>query len=237
MNKLYFNNKCLWDDFNSAVLNGVEYPVVEEIVENIEAEGNTFGNLIVKTGIYKDLIQEVKVRLFDSENKTEKIALIKDWLSDIRDNRLFFDANLNKCLHVKAANIIGGYIKSSDISIDFTIRFECEPFYYDSEIRTINWNTNETLKSDTMIPYEPIIYATGTGEEISIIINEQELKFSSEKDVEYVIDCEREYVYKRGSNIPIRTKGNFFKIVKGNNKFESVSNNTVKIKLKNRYWG
>ena len=175
MNNLYFNGKDLWNDFNCGILKGIQYPVVKEIIENIQVEGNIHGNLTEKTGSYGDLIQEVNVRMFGLDNYRMRIAFIEDWLSNIEDKRLFFKENLGRCLYVKNAYISSNYNKNGNNCVEFSLKFECEPFYFDSNIRTVTWNKDTILKSDTMIDYEPIIELQATGVKTTIIINDKEL--------------------------------------------------------------
>ena len=40
MNNLYFNNKSAFDDFDLVVVNAIEYPFVQEIIEKVDIEGN-----------------------------------------------------------------------------------------------------------------------------------------------------------------------------------------------------
>lgn len=237
MNNLYFNGKDLWNDFNCGILKGIQYPVVKEIIENIQVEGNIYGDLTEKTGSYEDLIQEVNVRMFGLDNYRTRVAFIEDWLSNIEDKRLFFEENLDRCLYAKNAYISSKYNKNGNNCVEFSLKFECEPFYFDSNIRTITWNKDTILKSDTMIDYEPIIELQATGAKTTIIINDKELSFDSVNGTSYIIDCEKEYVYKKGTRTPVITKGNFFKIKRGNNTFISTTTNSIKIQLKNRYRG
>lgn len=237
MNNLYFNNKDLWNDFNCGFLKGIQYPTVEEVINILPSEGNSFGDLTERTGIYKDLVQEVKVRMFGLDNYRMRIALIEDWLSDIEDNRLFFAESLERCLRVKTARINGGITKNGNNCLEFTLIFNCEPFYFDSDVRVIEWRKRTVLKSDTMIPYKPTIELKATTSRTTITINGQELAFDTKNGETYIIDCEREYVYKKGTNIPIRTIGNFFTVNKGVNNFTDGTNDTIKIHLNNKYRG
>lgn len=89
MNNLYFNNKSAFDDFDLVVVNAIEYPFVQEIIEKVDIEGNKNGYLTIKTGQYQNMKISVTFRLIKMDNYKNRMREINLWLNDIEDNCLF----------------------------------------------------------------------------------------------------------------------------------------------------
>lgn len=232
MNNLFFNNKDLIKDFNCYILTGSELGTVQEEILTEAIEGSPLGSLTTKTGNYKDITRTFGIRMIGINNYSEKIDNILEWLDYIEDDRLVMQHELNKCLRVKAAKA-SNFIKSSSNSIDFNITFQCRPFFYDSRTEIFNWTKGTNLRSATRIEYEVMAEVEANGDN-SITINGQELTFNATGTV--IIDCERGYVYKKGTNTPIITKGNTdLKIKRGINTLNCSPFNSIKLQIRNRY--
>ena len=133
-NYFIFNNKKS-TDLDIYMLKGFETPYPTEIIESQEVEGRRNGTLTDKTGNYNDIIFDVNCRMMIKGDRNYKTKELFKWINNIEDNRIYFKNNLDKCYKVKYCNITS--IKEESHSIDFTINFRCNPFFYDTYFKNL----------------------------------------------------------------------------------------------------
>ncbi len=218
MNNLYFNNKSAFDDFDLVVVNAIEYPFVQEIIEKIDIEGNKNGYLTVKTGQYKEMRVSVTFRLIKMDNYKNRMREINLWLNDIEDNCLFFDDYREKCYKVKVCNI--NPIKDLNFtSADFGVEFELFPFVFknDEYYQTVENNSEIYYEGD--IESEPIIklQLTNSEQNISLLIGNQEIQLRNVKGT-VIINSEKKLITDETKrSLSKRMIGNFPILNKGKN--------------------
>ncbi len=236
MNNLYFNNKSAFDDFDLVIVNAIEYPFVQEIIEKVDIEGNRNGYLTIKTGQYQNMKISVTFRLIKMDNYKNRMREINLWLNDIEDNCLFFDDYREKCYKVKACNI--NPIKDLNFtSADFNVEFELFPFVFknDEYYQTVENNSEIYYEGD--IKSEPIIklQLTASEQNISLFIGEQEIQLKNVKGT-VIINSEKKLITdetkrslskKMIGNFPILNKGKNNISWSGNINEFSIFKNTI----------
>lgn len=186
MNNLYFNNKSAFDDFDLVVVNAIDYPFVQEIIEKVDVEGNKNGYLTIKTNQYQDMKISVTFRLIKMDNYKNRMREINLWLSDIENNCLFFDDYMRKCYKVKKCNI--NPIKDLHFkSADFSVDFELFPFVFKNNEYYQTVQNNSEIYYEGDIESEPIIklQLTNSEQNISLFIGNQEIQLKSQRNCNY----------------------------------------------------
>lgn len=225
MNNLYFNNKSAFDDFDLVVVNAIEYPFVQEIIEKVDIEGNKNGYLTIKTGQYQNMKISVTFRLIKMDNYKNRMREINLWLNDIEDNCLFFDDYREKCYKVKVCNI--NPIKDLNFtSADFSVEFELFPFVFknDEYYQTVENNSEIYYEGD--IESEPIIklQLTDSEQNISLFIGEQEIQLKNIKGT-VIINSEKKLITDETKrSLSKKMIGNFPILNKGKNNISWIGN-------------
>lgn len=225
MNNLYFNNKSAFDDFDLVIVNAIEYPFVQEIIEKVDIEGNRNGYLTIKTGQYQDMKISVTFRLIKMDNYKNRMREINLWLNDIGDNCLFFDDYREKCYKVKVCNI--NPIKDLNFtSADFGVEFELFPFVFknDEYYQTVENNSEIYYEGD--IESEPIIklQLTDSEQNISLFIGEQEIQLKNIKGT-VIINSEKKLITDETKrSLSKKMIGNFPILNKGKNNISWIGN-------------
>lgn len=204
MQKFYFNGLENIRDIGVYVVNRIEFPNIEEVVEQEEVDGSPIGSLTVRSGKYKDSKIKMKLRIIDRLNVKEQFRNIKRWLKNIEDNRLSFD--YEKCYIVK--NVTLNPYSFNQISCDFECEFICEPFlkaFYSDYEEILN---GEVVYNDGDIETFPKLKITlSNSTNIELYVNNRSMQL---RDVsEYVfIDSERqETLDKNNRTIDIKRIG------------------------------
>lgn len=177
MNTIIFNKLDCYKDLSCILLGDYEIPVSVEDIENINVDNRRKGTLTIKTGNYKDLELNLTFRLIDYKNAEEKIKNIINWISNIRDNKLYFSNRKDKCYLVKNA-IISNFKNSYKLFSEFSINFICEPFMaFPTELVEEVTNNSQVLNRGDIIS-DPIIKLTLPSSEqtIQITINSETLE-------------------------------------------------------------
>lgn len=236
MNNLYFNNKSAFDDFDLVVVNAIDYPFVQEIIDKVDIEGNRNGYLTIKTNEYQDMRISVTFRLIKMDNYKHRMREINLWLTDIENNCLFFDDYREKCYKVKMCNI--NPIKDLHFkSADFNVEFELFPFVFKNNeyYQTIQNNSEIYYEGD--IESEPIIklQLTDSEQNISLLIGNQEIQLRNVKGTVIINsekklitdDAKRSLSKKMVGDFPILTKGKNSVSWSGNISEFSILKNTI----------
>lgn len=163
LNTIIFNG---YDSLKDLGVGVTSYPAIPSINENYEEykiEG-VDGSVIVKKGTYNN--REFKIPLvlkdFNDHNFWCKIDLIEEWLTNIEDNRLFYDRD-DRCFRVK--NVTLNDIKRQAYygEGEFEVSFLCEPFRTDPEITEIDITNNYELEYQGTKNTLPLIKVYGSG--------------------------------------------------------------------------
>ena len=218
MNNLYFNNKSAFDDFDLVVVNAIEYPFVQEIIEKVDIEGNKNGYLTVKTGQYKEMRISVTFRLIKMDNYKNRMREINLWLNDIEDNRLFFDDYREKYYKVKVCNI--SPIKDLHFSsADFNVEFELFPFVFKNDEYYQVVENNSEIYYEGDIDSEPVIKLelTESEQSVSLFIGEQEIQLKNIKGT-VIINSEKKLITDEAKrSLSKKMVGNFPTLKRGKN--------------------
>lgn len=218
MNNLYFNNKSAFDDFDLVIVNAIEYPFVQEIIEKIDIEGNKNGYLTVKTGQYKEMRISVTFRLIKMDNYKNRMREINLWLNDIEDNRLFFDDYREKYYKVKVCNI--SPIKDLHFSsADFNVEFELFPFVFKNDEYYQVVENNSEIYYEGDIDSEPVIKLelTESEQSVSLFIGEQEIQLKNIKGT-VIINSEKKLITDEAKrSLSKKMVGNFPTLKRGKN--------------------
>lgn len=177
MNNLYFNNKSAYDDLDLVIVNSINYPFIAENIETVEVEGRKDGNLTIKTGNYKDININVNFRIIKLNNYKNRIRSITMWLTNIKNNVLYFDDYREKCYKVKyckLTNIADSGFKTAD----FQANFVCEPYIYKNNEQELLIANNSEFYYDGDLESYPIIELElpTTQQNISITIGPHEFQ-------------------------------------------------------------
>ena len=235
INSFWFNGRNSFS-FGIGIIDKVEYHVIQEEIELIPVEGRKKGSLTRKTGNYKDIQFDLNLKIFDIKRYKDRQREVNLWLNDIKDNRLFFDDYREKCYKVK--NVICDKIsdeKQANAVLETT--FNCEPFLYKTEEywETITNNCGLFYIGD--LEGSPNIRLTlpSSTQNISIIINNEELQLKSVNDFVYIDSELIEILDKNNQSISKKMIGNFPKLKNGYNKISwtgtitkfEILNNTI----------
>ncbi len=208
MQKFYFNGLENIRDMCVYVVNRIEFPNIEEVIEQEPVDGSPIGSLTVRSGKYKDSKIKMKLRIIDRHNVKEQFRNIKRWLKNVEDNRLSFD--YEKCYIVK--NVTLNPYSFNKISCDFECEFICEPFlkaFYNDYEEILN---GEMVYNDGDIEAFPKIKITlSNSTNIELYVNNRSMQL---RDIsEYVfIDSERqETLDKNNRTIDIKRIGSLSK--------------------------
>lgn len=177
MNTIFFNRLNCYEDLSCILLTGYDIPVTCEDIENINVDNRRQGSLTIKTGNYKDLELNLTFRLVNYINLGENIKKIINWISDIKDNRLYFSNRVDKVYLVKNA-VISNFKNDNKLFQEFSINFICEPFmaFPVELIEEVNNNSMILNKGD--IVSDPILKLTLPSSEqtIQLTINSETLE-------------------------------------------------------------
>lgn len=234
MQEFYFNGFENIRDMGVYVVNRIEFPNIEEVIDHEEVDGSPIGSLTVRSGKYKDSKISMKLRIIDKHNVKEQFRNIKRWLKNIEDKRLSFD--YEKCYIVK--NVTLNPYSFNQISCDFECEFICEPFlkaFYSDYEEILNGEVVYNNGDIKAFPRLKLTFSSGTSN-IELYINNRSMQL---RDVsEYVfIDSERQEVLdKNGRSINIRRVGSLPYLNTGENVIRWTGNiNKFEILKNERY--
>ena len=123
---IYFNNKNSYDDFGLGILDMVDIPIANEVVETLD-NGAT-----IRTGKYLPIELPITFIAMDWLHITKYQSEIVRWLKYIKDDTLTFSFMRNQFYRVKNVNIENisrSFGKYNTISVVFTL----EPFRYEAQ--------------------------------------------------------------------------------------------------------
>lgn len=208
-----------------------EYPTIPSInedVEEIEIEGRS-GSLLIKKGTYKNRELNIKFKMLDSEYFWSRFKKAESWLSDISDNRLFYDRK-DRCFIVKRV-IFGDISKELKLYGEFEVTFILEPFLEDISPFSKTWLENEyviTNQGDFEALPELTLYGNGN---IQVQINDDVFTINNVVD-EVTINSKLMICFgKDKENKLLDMIGNFPTLKKGDNEI-IVSSNVTKTSIK-----
>lgn len=167
--KLIFNNICS-EELGIIVVEGPPEVLAQEEYEEIIIEGRN-GTLIENKGTFPNIEKSFILTTIDLDQDIDlMVEKIKTWLFNIKDNKLLY-AIPNRYNIVKKV-IIDEDIKTTFEEYgDFTVKFICEPFYYDLLKKDITVTEKETkVYNNGDFNSSPIIIIYGTGD-LQLTIN------------------------------------------------------------------
>ena len=167
--KLRFNNICS-EELGIIVVEGPPEVLAQEEYEEIIIEGRN-GTLIENKGTFPNIEKSFILTTIDLDQDIDlMVEKIKTWLFNIKDNKLLY-AIPNRYNIVKKV-IIDEDIKTTFEEYgDFTVKFICEPFYYDLLKKDITVTEKETkVYNNGDFNSSPIIIIYGTGD-LQLTIN------------------------------------------------------------------
>lgn len=220
-------NRSYATDFNLLVS---EYPSIPSINEEIEEVliPNRSSSLTIKKNEYRDREIKFKLRMVDIEYFWEEIDAIKVWLSDIKDNKLYYDRE-DRYFVVKRV-IVGDIFKELKMYGEFEITFIVKPFLVGMTNSRTFLENNFVVKNSSNFEVNPIITLYGNGN-LQLTINDEILTINN---VVNQVDINSDLMIctnSDGSNKLIDTLGNFPTLKVGNNNV-TVSGNVVKTTIK-----
>jgi len=225
INSFWFNGRNSFS-FGIGIIDKVEYPVIQEEIELIPVEGRKKGSLTRKTGNYKDLQFDLNLKIFDIKRYKDRQREVNLWLNDIKDNRLFFDDYREKCYKVK--NVICDKISDEkQANAILKVTFNCEPFLYKTEEY---WQTIITNNYDIFyigdLEGSPNLKLTlpSSTQNISLIINGEEIQLKSVSDFIYIDSELIEILDNNNQSISNKMIGNFPTLRNGYNKISWIGN-------------
>lgn len=224
MQQFYFNEFESIRDMGVFVVDKIEFPSIDEDVEQEPIEGSPIGSLTIKTGNYKDSIIPMKLRFISKHDLKEQFKNVKRWLKRISDNRLTFD--YEKCYIVK--NVTLNPYTLNQISGDFEVEFICEPFLkgFYTEFEVVS--NREVIYNDGDVESYPKvkIQLPSTKSNIQIFFNNEGVHFKDVSDYIF-IDSERQIVLdKNNQSLTKNMIGNFPKLLEGENTISWTGNIT-----------
>lgn len=176
MIKFIFNNKNSFEDMKCLVVGQVSLPLIQEVVENIEVEGRKQGSLTKKTGNYKDITIKMTLKFIEMQEFNKYKQRIQDWLTNVTDNKLYFEDNKNKCYIVKNVNL-SAITPKNGYQATFDVEFICEPFLKETNQDFIQVNKGDKIINLGYIQAEPIIKLTLPDSPTDITLNINESQF------------------------------------------------------------
>ncbi|WP_346879030.1 hypothetical protein [Clostridium sp. UBA7791] len=214
-------------DFNLLV---VEYPSIPSINEEIEEVliPNRSSSLTIRKNEYRDREIKFKLRMVDIEYFWEEIDAIKIWLSDIKDNKLYYDRE-DRYFVVKRV-IVGNIFKELKMYGEFEISFIVKPFLVGMTNSKNFLENNFVIKNQGNFEVNPLITLYGNGN-LQLTINDETLTINNVVNQvninSHLMDCTN----ADGSNKLMDTLGNFPTLKVGDNNIvvsENVVNTTIK---------
>jgi len=223
--EIYFNNKSSLD-LNMKLENYPIIPLASEEYEKITVEGRN-GSLILNKNTYPDKeLQFVFTRISD---EIENLDEIYDWLTIMKDNKLFYGRN-DRVYMVKKIEI-GDFEQEFKTFGEIEVKFICEPFL--SDIYEIE---HDIIKSGFYFyytgtaPADSIIKVYGSGN-IQITIDEEVMQIL-DVDEYVVIDSKLMQVRdKNGKSKDFDTIGDFIELENGKHTV-TFSSNVTKVNIK-----
>ncbi|WP_346913745.1 hypothetical protein [Clostridium sp.] len=225
-------NRNYATDFNLLVS---EYPNIPSLNEEVEEVliPNRSSSLTIRKNEYRDRQIKFKLKMIDIEYFWEEIDAIKLWLSDIRDNKLYYDRE-DRHFVVKRV-IVGDIFKELKMYGEFEITFMVKPFMIGMTNSKIFLENNFIVKNPSNFEVNPIITLYGNGN-LQLTINDEILTVNNVVN-DVTLNSELMICTNAdGSNKLIDMLGNFPTLKVGNNNI-TVSGNVVKttIKFNNLY--
>lgn len=221
----YFN--CFYTKDLGLILS--EYPNIPALIENIketEIEGRD-GVLIEKLGTFQNRKISCTFKIIDDEEYNKKLAIIKNWIRNIKENKLY----INNDKYFLVENVEADEIRRElGKEAEITINFICKPFLYSEEI--IRKDTNKTIDINNFGDYatEPIIIIYGSGN-IKIAVNEEAMTIEKVKDLVVINSKLKTVTDANGLSKDWDTIGNFPILEAGKNNI-TVSGATGEIIIK-----
>lgn len=225
-------NRSYATDFNLLVS---EYPSIPSINEEIEEVliPNRSSSLTIRKNEYRDREIKFKLKMVDIEYFWEEIDAIKVWLSDIKDNKLYYDRE-DRYFEVKRV-IIGDIFKELKMYGEFEITFIVKPFLMGRKISYNFLENNFIVKNSSNFEVNPIITLYGNGN-LQLTINDEILTINNVVNQVNIDSDLMICTNADGSNKLIDMLGNFPTLKVGNNNITVSSNITnTTIKFDNLY--
>lgn len=221
----YFN--CFYTKDLGLILS--EYPNIPALIENIketEIEGRD-GVLIEKLGTFQNRKISCTFKIIDDEEYNKKLAIIKNWIRNIKENKLY----INNDKYFLVENVEADEIRRElGKEAEITINFICKPFLYSEEI--IRKDTNKTIDINNFGDYatEPIIIIYGSGN-IKLAVNEEAMTIEKVEDLVVINSKLKTVTDANGLSKDWDTIGNFPILEAGKNNI-TVSGATREIIIK-----
>ena len=221
----YFN--CYYTKDLGLILS--EYPNITALMENIketEIEGRD-GILIEKLGTFQNRKISCTFKIIDDQEYNKKLAIIKSWIRNIKENKLY----INNDKYFLVENVEADEIRRElGKEAEITINFICKPFLYSEEI--IRKDTNKTIDINNFGDYatEPIIIIYGSGN-IKLAVNEEAMTIEKVKDLVVINSKLKTVTDANGLSKDWDTIGNFPILEAGKNNI-TVSGATGEIIIK-----
>ena len=221
----YFN--CYYTKDLGLILS--EYPNIPSLIENIketEIEGRD-GILIEKLGTFQNRKISCTFKIIDDQEYNKKLAIIKSWIRNIKENKLY----INNDKYFLVENVEADEIRRElGKEAEITINFICKPFLYSEEI--IRKDTNKTIDINNFGDYatEPIIIIYGSGN-IKLAVNEEAMTIEKVKDLVVINSKLKTVTDANGLSKDWDTIGNFPILEAGKNNI-TVSGATGEIIIK-----
>lgn len=229
INTIIFNEINSLEDLGVGVTAYPDLPSLNENYEEYKVEGKS-GSLIVKKGTYDNRMIKFSFVLkdFKYDNFWDKMDLIEEWLTNIKDNRLFYD-RLDKCFRVK-------YVLKDNIKRqayysegEFEVTFLCEPFLTSPDTVEMDITNKNEFEYIGNINSLPLLKIYGNGN-IQLHFNKNTIQIKNVD--EYIeIDSKLKQVRdKNGRSKDLDTLGDFPFLIPGTNNI-SWDGNITKIEI------
>lgn len=225
-------NRSYATDFNLLVGEYPSIPSLNEEVEEVLIPG-TGKILTTKKNEYIDRQIKFKLKMIDIEYFWEAIDAIKLWLSDIKDNRLYYDRE-DRYFEVKRT-ILGDIFKELKMYGEFEITFIVKPFMVGMTNSITFLENNFVVKNRGTVEVNPIITLYGNGN-FQLTINDETLTINNVVNQVNINSHLMLCTNSDGSNKLMDMLGNFPTLNVGNNNITVSSNITnTTIKFDNLY--
>lgn len=223
----FFFNRNYATDFNLVV---AEYPSIPSLNEEIEEVlvPNRSSSLTIRKNEYRDREVKFKLRMLDIEYFWEEIDSIKNWLSDIKDNRLYYDRE-DRHFIVKRV-VVGDIFKELRMYGEFEITFIVNPFLIGMKTSASFLENSFTIRNQGNFEVNPIITLYGNGN-LQLTINDEIITINNVVNQVNINSDLMICTNSDGSNKLIDMLGNFPTLKVGNNNI-TVSNNITKTTIK-----
>ena len=221
----YFN--CFYTKDLGLILS--EYPNIPALIENTketEIEGRD-GVLIEKLETFQNRKISCTFKIIDDEDYNKKLAIIKSWIRNIKENKLY----INNDKYFLVENVEADEIRRElGKEAEITINFICKPFLYSEEI--IKKYVNKTIDINNFgdCATEPIIIIYGSGN-IKLAVNEEAMTIEKVKDLVVINSKLKTVTDANGLSKDWDTIGNFPILEAGKNNI-TVSGATGEIIIK-----